>query len=375
MAATLAAIQKRTGSFIGAFIVEKRSYNGYYIIDEFTNTNSGNGMWTFAKKTGKVYFLKEFLKPVFPMDKSIFSEKTYKEKIDACENFEKQKRKFYQKINDASDGNIARIQSFFRQDSKYYITMEKIYGLNYTPRDVCNLSYEQQMLFCRVLAHSLMKLHQAGIIHADIKWDNIVFAKGGENKTVTVKLIDFDNSFIIGQQPDSEMVGIDPVYCAPETFKYMSGEPLALDFRIDIYALGIIFHQIFTGCIPTTENISVKDGSHSYIFEGLLRGDKIKLDARLPEFVETLIRDMLKLVPYERPSAQMVFERLCNPQVIEHHNDDTESYKREESETKEERDEEVKEDDEETLRKLWIDQHKAVKENGKWFSVPGDLNR
>lgn len=231
------------------------------------------------------------------------------------------------------------------------------------------------MLFCRVLAHSLMKLHQAGIIHADIKWDNIVFAKGGENKTVTVKLIDFDNSFIIGQQPDSEMVGIDPVYCAPETFKYMSGEPLALDFRIDIYALGIIFHQIFTGCIPTTENISVKDGSHSYIFEGLLRGDKIKLDARLPEFVETLIRDMLKLVPYERPSAQMVFERLCNPQVIEHHNDDTESYKREESETKEERDEEVKEDDEETLRKLWIDQHKAVKENGKWFSVPGDLNR
>ena len=32
-------------------------------------------------------------------------------------------------------------------------------------------------------------------------------------------------------------------------------------------------------------------------------------------------------------------------------------------------------DDEETLRNLWINQHKAEKENGKWFGAPGDLNR
>lgn len=368
--------------------MEKQNYNGYCIIGEFTNVNSGNGMWTFAKKNGKVYFLKEFLEPSYPIDKSIFSDKIFKQNMDECENFEKQKRKLYQKINDASDGNITRIQSFFRDDSKYYIAMEKVYGLNYAPMDVCNLPYEQQMLFCRVLAHSLTKLHQAGIIHADIKWDNILFTKGKENKTVTVKLIDFDNSFIIGQQPDSELVGIDPVYCASETFRYMKGEPLALDFAIDVYALGIIYHQIFTGCIPTTGNISVKDGSYSYIFEGLLRGDTLKLDARIPDFVETLIRDMLKLVPYERPSAQMVFERLCNPQAVERRNEDIKNNDREDRKenqweqftTRKMAEEENEawfdeEDDEEILRNLWINQHKAVKENGKWFDIPGDLGR
>lgn len=369
--------------------MEKQNYNGYYIIDEFTNANSGNGMWTFAKKDGKVYFLKEFLKPVYPIDKSIFSEKILKEKIDACEKFEKEKKKFYKKINDASDGNVVRIQSFFRCDSKYYMAMEKIYGISYTPMDVCNLSYEQQMLFCRVLAHSLMKLHQAGIIHADIKWDNIVFTKGKENRTLTVKLIDFDNSFIIGQQPDSELVGIDPVYCAPETFRYMNEEPLALDFTIDVYALGIIFHQIFTGRIPSFGNSSEEDGSHSYIFEGLLRGEQLTLGAGLPDFMEALIRDMLKFVPYERPSAQTVFERLCNPKVLERRNDDSENNdredtkgnQREQAENRTVVDEESseewfdEEDDDEILRNLWINQHRAVKENGQWFNTPGDLNR
>lgn len=358
--------------------MEKKNYNGYYVTDEFTNNNSGNGMWTFAEKDGQLFFLKEFLKPVYPMDRSIFSEKILKEKLDACENFEKEKKKFYQKINDASDGNIVRIQSFFRCQSKYYIAMEKIHGISYTPMDVCNLSYEQQILFCRVLAHSLMKLHQAGIIHADVKWDNIVFTQGKEKKTMTVKLIDFDNSFIIGQQPDSELVGIDPVYCAPETFRYMNEEPLALDFTIDVYALGIIFHQIFTGSIPSFGNSSGEDGGHSYIFEGLLRGEQLILDARLPDFMEVLIRDMLKLIPYERPSAKTVFERLCSPKVIKEETQKNEfaidgSKTVSDGNFNEEWLDET--DDEEALRNLWLSQHKATKENGKWFSVPGDLNK
>lgn len=290
--------------------MEKQEYNGYCIMEEFTNANSGNGMWTFAKKDGRTYFLKKFLQPVYPMDKDIFSEKTYKAKMDACEKFEKEKKRFYQKINVASDGNVVRIRSFFRCEDRYYIAMDKVWGKKYSPKDVACLSYEQQMLFCRVLAHSLMKLHQAGIVHADIKWDNILFTKGQENRTMTVKLTDFDNSFIIGQQPDSELVGIDPVYCAPETFRYMGGEPLALDFSIDVYALGIIFHQIFTGVIPTFHDAGKENGI-SYIFEELLRGKLPILDARLPKFVETLVCDMLKLIPYERPSAQQVFERLC----------------------------------------------------------------
>lgn len=79
-------------------------------------------------------------------------------------------------------------------------------------------SEQDKIRICKALLHCLKSLHHAGIVHADIKLDNVIFRKLPSGK-ITGKLIDFDNSFWESQPPapDEEILG-DPVYMAPETF-------------------------------------------------------------------------------------------------------------------------------------------------------------
>ena len=102
--------------------------------------------------------------------------------------------------------------------------MEKITGVSMTL--IGRQSEQDKIRICKALLHCLKSLHHAGIVHADIKLDNVIFRKLPSGK-ITGKLIDFDNSFWESQPPapDEEILG-DPVYMAPETFLMMEEEYL-----------------------------------------------------------------------------------------------------------------------------------------------------
>ena len=52
--------------------------NGYKLLAPFQNRDAGFSRWTTGEKDGKVYFIKEFLNPVYPADSSL-SEQITKE--------------------------------------------------------------------------------------------------------------------------------------------------------------------------------------------------------------------------------------------------------------------------------------------------------
>jgi len=285
-----------------------REINGYILFNELKTTNSGFSKWGFAQKGGKHVFIKELIDPVYPVDDKLLDAEVLARKRAICQQFEDRSKLLYQAINDCSDGNLVYIEDFFRCGSHYYLVMEKVNAIGID--EVKRITEEDKLRVCKALVHCLGGLHRAGIVHADIKLDNILFRRLPSGK-VTGKLIDFDNCFWEAQppRPDEEVHG-DLVYMAPETFMMMQTEEGTIGRPIDVFALGIVFHQIFTGRTPAFDA-----EKYDYPFEAALDGAELGVAEEIPGEWRQLIARMLKADPAERISldaAESVLKGAAN---------------------------------------------------------------
>ncbi len=276
----------------------------YRLTTELRGQNSGYARWGFAEYGGTEYFIKEFISPVYPDETSEISKEMRDAFIADCLVFEAKKSKLYRAINSSSNGNIIGVLDFFRFGCRYYIVTEKveITPVNYTA--TASLPYDKQLVLLKALLYNVKCVHDAGIIHSDLKPDNLII-KQTQNGYFTAKLIDFDSSFFENEPPDNpdDFQG-DMVYLAPETFLRISGDDVSITGRADIFALGIIFHELICGHRPSFPEY------YDYIYEASLDGADIIPDGRLPGAMRDLIRGMTLREPNERPSANSVFERL-----------------------------------------------------------------
>lgn len=275
-----------------------KEINGYILFSELKTTNSGFSKWGFAQRNGSRFFIKELIDPIYPVCADLLDSGVVARKRAICQQFEDRSKLLYHVINECSDGNLVHIEDFFRCDSHYYLVMEKIDAIGID--EVMAIPIEDRVRICKALVHCLGRLHQRGIVHADIKLDNILFRRLPSGK-VTGKLIDFDNCFWEMQppQPDEEIHG-DLVYMAPETFMMMQTETGTIDRAIDVFALGLVFHQIFTGRLPAFDA-----RAYDYPFEAVLDGATLAVDAAIPDAWRDLIAQMLKTDPRERISLEV----------------------------------------------------------------------
>lgn len=276
--------------------------NQYQLLEPFQNENAGFSKWTYAKKNEKEYFLKEFLNPIYPMGDSI-SAQLQEQRVKECEEYEKEKVNLYKTINEISDGNLVRISEFFRYDSHYYISTEKVISENISFEELQKISFDDRLLLCKALAHAMRELHKAGIVHADIKDSNVLLKKTTGNKIIG-KIIDFDCSFFESNPPRFEdELGGDQVYLAPEACQFMCGEDVQLTCKIDVFALGLLFHQYLTGKLPEFEK-----EEYDYAFDAVLDDQILGISAELPAELQTLIGGMLEKDMEKRLSMDAVYE-------------------------------------------------------------------
>src|SRR3712207_6743457 len=120
----------------------------YMMVGNMGNQNAGYSMWGFAKKDGRDYFVKQFLAPKYPVNDKESSPERIRKKIDKCNRFIEEKKKIYDVVNASSDGNDVRIEEFFRVDSKFYISMEKINALPWTIEDISKMEQREIRRLC-----------------------------------------------------------------------------------------------------------------------------------------------------------------------------------------------------------------------------------
>ena len=195
--------------------------------------------------------------------------------------------------------NVCAIHDFGEADGLLYISMELIQGV-----DLKRIVREQGALpidrACDVLlqvAAGLQAVHEAGIIHRDLKTPNILLEPNG-----VARLMDFG----IAKREDSEG-GVTVTGQVVGTPEYMSPEQAQgqkLDARTDVYSLGVVAYEVLTGRVPFRGETPI-----STILKHI--HDPPPLDGppadRLPLGLREVLRRALAKSPGERPSSASAF--------------------------------------------------------------------
>lgn len=143
--------------------------------------------------------------------------------------------------------NIVKIFGITEQQGCLYIISEFINGLNIDTYCNQSLAYvsgkvrtDYILHFSTEILSALEYLHQIGVIHGDIKPSNIMVTSEGVTKLVDMGIARFRSSVTT----ESSFIGTYS-YAAPELINCDD-----VDFRVDIYAMGITVYELITGSNP-----------------------------------------------------------------------------------------------------------------------------
>jgi serine/threonine-protein kinase len=145
-----------------------------------------------------------------------------------------------------------RVTDFGQTDDRLlYLAMELLEGRSLNERmKEGRVPVAEAVRIVHAVAMALEHAHEAGVIHRDLKPDNIFLARRSRGREV-VKVLDFGLAKLASDSGISRSITRDgtvfgtPEYMAPEQAQ---GE--ALDARTDLYALGVILYHLLTGELP-----------------------------------------------------------------------------------------------------------------------------
>jgi len=195
--------------------------------------------------------------------------------------------------------NIVKVIDVFEGMKRVYIVMEFVAGGSLfeflTNRQ--NQHLEQHVVhIIRQILSAVHYLHEKGVVHRDLKLENIMCTS--KAWPTDVKVADFGLAGLLTDDEDSVMTSLvgTPYYMAPELLR---GDKY--DESVDMWALGVIVFSLLTGAFP------FKGKNPAQILKSIESCDSV----RLPESVlssisaesESLVRSLLQKDPKKRLSA------------------------------------------------------------------------
>ena len=175
-----------------------------------------------------------------------------------------------------SHPNVINVYDYGKAGDHFFILMEYVDGANLREiQRTGRLSPEQALKIVPELCEALQYAHEEGVVHRDVKPENILFDRTGR-----VKIADFGLAKLAsGKAKATALTGSNQVV---GTWQYMAPEQVEhsreVDHRADIYSLGVVLYEMLTGELPLGR------------FEPPSR--KIQVDVRLDEVVlKTLEKD------------------------------------------------------------------------------------
>ena len=195
-----------------------------------------------------------------------------------------------------SHPNVVRTHDFGETDGVRFLTMELVEGL--TLRDLIDsrgqLGVSSVLAIAAQLAESLVIAHAQGVVHRDIKPQNLLLDEAG-----VLKVMDFGVACLSERSTTLTQAGAlvgTPAYMSPEQ---LIGEHV--DERSDLYSVGVVLYECLSGRPP------LDGGSPITLIAKVLREEPPPLGdltEGVPEAVSGLIHRLLAKNPNDRiPSA------------------------------------------------------------------------
>lgn len=297
--------------------------HGYELTTEWKNSTCGK--IANAQKGGKRYFVKKYQTPVAPIDNGTLDAKTFAHNKKMFEDFVALRKKVNVNIRALAGpgGNIVVPVDEFIDGNQYVEVSEFIEGAIAKEEIVgvlSSLSIDTKLLLMKTAAGALSSVHSKGVVHSDLKLENLLLVRNHAGNYVA-KLLDFDSSFPVDVKPEEIIGTID--YYSPELGAYASSEDDREEMakhiteKTDIFSLGLIYHFYLSGAFPEPASLTEKlqkrkdKGKVIYPWVVLNSGCELEISSKIknPKLV-SLISDMLSIDYKDRPSASEVLKRL-----------------------------------------------------------------
>jgi len=180
-----------------------------------------------------------------------------------------------------------------------YIVLEYLQGETLAARLASGrLQLDEALAITRQIGSALQAAHRAGVVHRDLKPDNVFLCTPEEDMPTKVKVLDFGISKIRGSQSlrtqDAILMGT-PQYMSPEQ---ATGKNTTVDARTDVFAVGAIVYEMLGG------QPAFAGGSLAEVVYRVVHGEPTplrELAPALPENVLTAVERALQKDPANRP--------------------------------------------------------------------------
>jgi serine/threonine-protein kinase len=193
-----------------------------------------------------------------------------------------------------SHPNVCRVYDIGEAEGLPFISMEYVDGedLSTLLLRIGRLPAERAVEIARRICAGLAAAHAKGVIHRDLKPQNIMMNRRGE-----IMIMDFGLAAIAGQLSGAEARSGTPAYMAPEQLKGTE-----VTAKSDIYALGLVLFELFTGKRPfeaesIQQLIERQEATHL--------PSMMSIAAEIDPVVEKVIRRCLDPDPSKRPATPL----------------------------------------------------------------------
>jgi len=201
-----------------------------------------------------------------------------------------------------SDRHVVRTHDLGEHGGKYYLTMEYVEGI--TVRQLLDqrgrLEVASTLAIANQLAQSLAVAHQEGVIHRDIKPQNLLLDAHG-----VLKVMDFGVARLADRSSGLTQTGMvvgTPAYMAPEQLVADT-----FDARADLYAAGVVLFECLTGRLPFIASTQV-----AMIAKLMMEPapSPATLNPDVPPALAALVLRLLAKEPDQRPGSGAELSRL-----------------------------------------------------------------
>ncbi len=208
--------------------------------------------------------------------------------------------------------NIAAVESMYENDKNFFLVEEFVAGGEMFQHLVNNGAYSEATAaeLLRSLARGLHFLHCNGIVHADVKPENVLLSSWDDAKA-DVKLVDFGCSGKVGHV-SGRPVGGTACYWPPEVithYQMNSGNGLELATETDMWAAGIVLFIMLTGAHPFDLD---GDASEEEILQRIIT-DEIPLESEHCEHLSSSAKDLIMKLCDKNPK-----KRCSSSDMVKH---------------------------------------------------------